>query len=285
MDFWSSWHNLRSICILFLLVYRESYDATILRHKAAQLRKEFHDASIHSQFDQRGSSTSTIINALVRPLKIFAAPIFTVLVFSVCLLSAYVFLLASSITEVFQSTYGFSEGEAGLTFLGLATGMDLGAVLCSVVLDWHTKRMKLLHGGKIKPEWRLPPMALGFVIAPLGLFIYGWTAYKHIHFIVPVIGTALCGFATYTVVIPVTTYLVDISGIFRGSVISAMTMSRNIMSTVLPLAGPPLYHSLGLGWGNSVLAFIALSFAPLPCLLVIYGERIRHHSHLEKLLN
>lgn len=267
--------------ILFFLVYRESFDGTILRKKAARMRKESNDESFHSRFDQQGSKTNTMVNALVRPLKMFAAPIFTILVFSICLLSSYVYLLASTITEVFQTNYGFSEGEAGLTFLELATGMALGAIFCSAVLDWYTKRMKLLHGGDIKPEWRLPPMTLGFVIAPMGLIIYGWTAYYHIHYIVAIIGTALCGFASYTVVVPVITYLVDISGIFRGSAMSAMTMSRNVMSTVLPLAGPPLYRSLGLGWGNSVLAFIALSFAPLPFLLLLYGERIRSKSRLE----
>ncbi|TGO74621.1 hypothetical protein BELL_0267g00080 [Botrytis elliptica] len=270
-----------TLSILFFLIYRESYDATILRRKAAKMRKEFNDPSIHSRYDEQGSKISSIVNSLVRPIKILVAPIFALLIFSMCLLSSYVYLLASTITGVFQTNYGFSEGEAGLAFLGLAIGMALGAILCSAVLDWYTKKMKVLHGGKIKPEWRLPPMTLGFVIAPIGLITYGWTTYFRVHYIVPVIGTALCGFATYTTVVPTTVYLVDISGIFRGSAMSAMTMSRNIMSTILPLAGPPLYRSLGLGWGNSVLAFIALSFAPLPFILLRYGERIRSKSRLE----
>ena len=55
----------------------------------------------------------------------------------------------------------------------------------------------------------------------------------------------------------------------------------NIMSTILPLAGPPLYRSLGLGCGKSFLAFIALSFALLPFILLKYGEHIRSKSRLE----
>lgn len=106
-------------------MYRESFDETILQNKAARMRKESNDESFHSRFDQRGSKTITTVNALVRPLEMFAALIFTILVSSICLLSLYVYLLASTITEVFQTNYGFSEGEAGLTFLGLATGMAL----------------------------------------------------------------------------------------------------------------------------------------------------------------
>jgi hypothetical protein len=43
----------------------------------------------------------------------------------------------------------------------------------------------------------------------------------------------------------------------------------------LPLSGLSLYNKIGLGWGNSVLAFIALALVPVPALFAIYGERIR----------
>lgn len=36
-----------------------------------------------------------------------------------------------------------------------------------------------------------------------------------------------------------------------------------------------MYGALGLGWGNSLLAFIALAMCPLPFLFYRYGERIR----------
>jgi hypothetical protein len=36
-----------------------------------------------------------------------------------------------------------------------------------------------------------------------------------------------------------------------------------------------MYRALGLGWGNSVLGFIAVAFIPLPFLFYVYGEQIR----------
>jgi len=36
-----------------------------------------------------------------------------------------------------------------------------------------------------------------------------------------------------------------------------------------------MYRSLGLGWGNSLLAFIAIALWPVSWLFFKYGERIR----------
>ena len=52
------------------------------------------------------------------------------------------------------------------------------------------------------------------------------------------------------------------------------TFFRSILGTFLPLAGPPLYTSLGLGWGNSVLGFIAVALVPIPILLYRYNVLI-----------
>jgi hypothetical protein len=36
-----------------------------------------------------------------------------------------------------------------------------------------------------------------------------------------------------------------------------------------------MYKVLGLGWGNSLLGFIAIAFIPLPFIFYLYGQRIR----------
>ncbi len=38
----------------------------------------------------------------------------------------------------------------------------------------------------MKPEYRLRPLPVGAVLLPVGLFIYGWTAEYHTHWIAPV---------------------------------------------------------------------------------------------------
>ena len=36
-----------------------------------------------------------------------------------------------------------------------------------------------------------------------------------------------------------------------------------------------MFDALGLGWGNSLLAFLALACVPLPFLMLKYCERMR----------
>lgn len=141
--------------------------------------------------------------------------------------------------------------------------------------DKLLKKLVAAASGEMKPEYRLPPMLLGGITIPIGIFLYEWTSDKDIQFIVPIIGTALISFGMIVTTIPCSTYLVDAFTIHAASVIAAFIVSRNIMATVLPLAGPPLYSSLGLGWGNSVLGFITLGFVPFTLFLMTYGERIR----------
>lgn len=73
----------------------------------------------------------------------------------------------------------------------------------------------------------------------------------------------------------VSTYLVDAYTLHAASAMAANTVLRSVVGALLPLAGLPMYEKLGLGWGNSLLAFIALAMVPLPVLFYRYGERIR----------
>lgn len=72
-----------------------------------------------------------------------------------------------------------------------------------------------------------------------------------------------------------TTYLVDAFTIYAASALAATTVLRSLLGAVLPLAGTAMYDRLGLGWGNSLLAFIALVMCPLPILFERKGEMLR----------
>ena len=44
-----------------------------------------------------------------------------------------------------------------------------------------------------------------------------------------------------------------------------------------------MYDTLGLGWGNSLLAFIAVALIPVPFLLIRYGELLRTRYEIKNL--
>jgi hypothetical protein len=80
---------------------------------------------------------------------------------------------------------------------------------------------------------------------------------------------------------PIATYLIDAFTLYAASVTAANAVMRSLLGAILPLAGPKMFQHLGLGWGSSVLAFIALALLPTPFVLLRYGERIRTHPRLQ----
>lgn len=69
--------------------------------------------------------------------------------------------------------------------------------------------------------------------------------------------------------------LVDTFTLYAASALAANTVARSIFGAVLPLCGLRMYHSLGLGWGNSLLAFVSLPLIPVAYLVLRYGETLR----------
>lgn len=44
-----------------------------------------------------------------------------------------------------------------------------------------------------------------------------------------------------------------------------------------------MYRALGLGWGNSLLGFIAIALLPVAFLLMKYGEYLRKRFEIKDL--
>ena len=137
-------------------------------------------------------------------------------------------------------------------------------------------RYKHTKEGYFKPEYRLPLMLVGAICLPIGLFFYGWTLEKHVQWIAPIVGTAVVGFSMLLAILPTENYLIDVYELHGASAVAAGVILRALFGAILPLAGPPLYSSFGLGWGNSLLGFIAVAFIPPLVTLWRYGERIRN---------
>ncbi len=120
-------------------------------------------------------------------------------------------------------------------------------------------------------------MVYAAALIPAGLFIYGWTSYYKVHYVVPIFGTGLIGIGNLVVFMCVATYLIDAFTVYAASVLAANALIRSVMGAVLPLVGPRMYETLGLGWGNSLLGLIALACLPVPWVLERHGEAARRN--------
>ncbi|GAP90967.1 putative major facilitator superfamily general substrate transporter [Rosellinia necatrix] len=259
-----------------LLFMRETSATIILQRKTARLIKETGNTKLVPKSSTDESPRQIFFRSIVRPAKMIVfSPIVLLLSLYVGTLYGIIFLLFATFTMVFHETYNFDTGISGLAYLGLGLGFVFALFVFSLFSDRLMGQGK--DGNGAEPERRLILMKWIAPIAPLGCFLYGWTAEYRVHWIVPILGTFIVGFGSLFVVIPAQTYLVDAFGSeASASALAANLIIRAPFGALLALAAPPLYARLGLGWGNSVLGFVALAFTPVPWLFYRYGATLRN---------
>lgn len=110
---------------------------------------------------------------------------------------------------------------------------------------------------------------------PASLFIYAWTTRASVHWIVPCLSFLLYGFGMIGIFIPCQTYAVDAFLETSASAVAVLVFMRSIFGAFLPLVGPVVYESLGLGMGNTVLGILALVVTPATFIFIKWGGKIR----------
>ncbi|KAK4236130.1 major facilitator superfamily domain-containing protein [Achaetomium macrosporum] len=262
-----------AVTIASFVVMRETSAVAILKAKAARLRKETGNPSLRAAGDKQTPINQLVAHALIRPIKFLVkSPIVSLTSVYIAFNFGVTMLLFATFPLVFQDTYHWTVGISGLAYIGVGVGCAVGIVISAKLSD----RLLRAPDGKYRAERRLILMMYVSPVMPIGLFIYGWTTQYKVHWILPIIGTAISAPGVVVINSAAQTYLLDIFGpLAAASAIAAMTLLRNLMGAFVPLAAPSLYANLGLGWGNSVLAFVTVAFIPVPFFFYWRGEWLR----------
>ncbi|KAI1193011.1 fluconazole resistance protein 1 [Nemania serpens] len=267
---------------------RETNPKILLDRKAAQLRAATGNPALRSALTHPRSISpkQVLAGALGRPAKLLVkSPILLVMSLYVAFIFGTTYLLFTTFPDVFEGQYGFTVATSGLAYLGLGVALFVALVINRTFGERvRAARMKAEGTNQPRPEHRLILMICFSPFVGFGLFIYGWTAFYRAHWIVPIIGTSVIGIGAFFILVPSQLYLVDLFGSAgAASALGANNLTRFLASTFLPLAGPRLYATLGYGWGNTLLGFLALAFVPAPVLFYRYGERLRAMTDAEML--
>ncbi|GAP89764.1 putative fluconazole resistance protein 1 [Rosellinia necatrix] len=261
-----------------LIFMRETHPNTLLGRKAKRLRRDTGNPAFRSKLDKGLKGQQILIASLVRPTQLLIfSPVVLFISIYVALVFGLLYLLFAAFSSLFEDVYGFGTGVSGLSYLGIGVGELVGLVVFGALSDKILKKRMAADGTSTpKPEYRLILMIWFSPIIAGGLFIFGWTAQNHIHWIVPIIGTFFVGYGAFFVILPSQLYLVDLFGSeAAASALGANTLLRSLSGAFLPVAGPALYATLNYGWGNTLLGFLALAFAPAPVFFYKYGEWLR----------
>lgn len=264
---------------------RETNPRVLIKRKTARLRKELNRPELRSCYenlnDAPRSSSQILRNGMLRPLKmLFLSPIVFLLSLYMSVIYGLLYLLFTTITFVFQTKYGWAADITGLAFIGIGIGFVMGLAVVAKISDTTVIRMTKANNGVFEPEFRLPACIFFACFIPVSLFWYGWTTNYGVFWLVPIIGLIPFGFGMIGIFVPIMTYLVDSFPIYAASALAGLTAVRSLFGAFLPLAGPRMYDNLGLGWGNTLLGFVALILIPAPAFIFKYGERIRKNHPL-----
>jgi len=190
------------------------------------------------------------------------------------------YLFFATLDGLFTTTYGFSTGISGLMYGGLGAGFLLATAFGAKFSNILYKHLADKNGGVGEPEMRIPPLFVGSVFVPVGLFWYGWSAQAKLHWIMPVIGSGLFGFGMMTTFLPIQLYLVDAFK-YAASALSAAFLFRSLLGFAFPLFGNQMFAAMGYGGGNSLLGGLTICIGiPFPVYIYYRGAALRAGSDL-----
>ncbi|OWB54223.1 hypothetical protein B5S28_g68 [[Candida] boidinii] len=261
-----------------LLTIDETYEPVIASKIAKKIRIYTQNWSIHSKLETKQLSKDEIISVhLVRPFAMLATPI----IFIIALFASYSFgifyIFVTTCSEAFYITRGWENTIATLPNVALFLGVVIGCGTNMLGANGYGEKVKL-NGGKALPEERFQMMMrLGWLM-PAGIFVFAWTQYSHIHWIVPCIGILMLGCGFVTVFQGCLNYLVDGFTGYSASAIAANTFLRSLFAAAFPLFAKQLMVNLGVHWGSSLIGFVALGMIPIPFVFYRYGKQIRSQN-------
>lgn len=282
---WSFWSVTIFGVVVQVLVFftlEETFAPVILKRKKERLRKETGNELLHTPYEGNNRNFRTVTTqALSRVFVMLGTqPIVQYLAVYQSLTYGIIYLMLSTYPRIWTQVYHESTGIGGLNYISLMVGMTLGAQISGRLMDWGYQKLKRrAPNGEGRPEFRVPVLFISTFWMAGGLFMYGWSAEAHTHWIVPNIGAGIFGAGTSMTFTGLQTYVIDSYELYAASAVGATAVARSLTGFGFPLFAEYMYDALGEGWGNSVLAFATLGIGYSGSIVLwFYGERLRKSS-------
>ncbi|KAJ9604770.1 hypothetical protein H2200_010885 [Cladophialophora chaetospira] len=229
--------------------------------------------------EDRVSLGKMIAVSLTRPFTLlFTEPV--VFWFSLWISFSWgiLYLQFGSIPLVFEVNYGFTLEQTGLVFISMCVGAILSTALGIWQERWATKHYPAKMNGS--PEGRLMFTCIESALMPIGLFLFGWTCFPFVHWIVPTIAVGVATMGIFSIFLATFNYTADCYHIYASSALAASGLCRNLLAGCFPLVTNQLFTNLGFQAASSLLGGIGLALTLVPWVLVFYGPRIRARSKI-----
>ena len=281
-----------SALIVSLLALPETYAPVLLHKRAQKISKMTGKVCVSATAAKNGNNSSFSISlaaALSRPfLLVIHEPIIVILAFYQAIIFGTLYLAFAAFPIVYIDLRGWPLESSGLSFVGIIVGMLFSVIFQMWDNDRYVKLVDRLATGVAPPETRLLGCCIGGVSIVFGLFWFAWTTSPDIHWMINTVAGVPFGFGVVLVTISSTNYLVDSYTVFAASALTICICARATCGALFPLFVRYVFAQLGVYWGLSIPAFLALFCAPFPFIFRHCGPSIRarckYAEHGEKSL-
>ncbi|TGJ78361.1 hypothetical protein E0Z10_g10402 [Xylaria hypoxylon] len=184
----------------------------------------------------------------------------------------------TAMSTLFQSNYGLTETETGLTYIANGVGSIIGTLITGKILDADYRRVKDKHESQArqdgspnatfpieKARLRIVPIFAGLQCA--SVLVFGWTIQysQRVHIAIPIITTFFTGWALVSTQSVIMTYLIDVFPDQKAAASASMNLARCLLAAGGTSIVMPLIDAVGVG-----LTFTITVAALLVALVGIY---------------
>jgi MFS family permease len=111
--------------VLFFTLLRETYKVTILKRRAARLRKETQDESLKCPYEINEAASALYWSALRTSIKrpvivMLDSSVLQIMSFYGGMMFTFYYVLATTLPGILTEIYGFSPAQTGLSFMGFS---------------------------------------------------------------------------------------------------------------------------------------------------------------------
>ncbi|KAI5304829.1 hypothetical protein KEM56_005858 [Ascosphaera pollenicola] len=271
-NFWTQMALNGAVQIAHFLIVPETR-ATILLDREARRRRRAGEQNIWGPNEAESDRLSPrrLLSYWIRPFQML---VYEPIVACCCALSGFsdmlIYIFQESYPLVFQTgwpghkSWNFTTIEVGLCFLAVIVGYVIAYFIYLPRWSWEFKQRKSATGpDTLAPEARLFMLLFLAPWLPAGLFGFAWTSTgPPIHWIAPLIFSALISIANYSIYYGTIDYMIAAS-----------------------MFAVPMYNGMnGYQWSSTFLAFVAIIVVLPVYVFYFYGPEIRARSKFAQAL-
>ncbi|QLL32146.1 hypothetical protein HG536_0C03140 [Torulaspora globosa] len=244
------------------------------------------DESMQKQSTEKGLLSFCYVY-FIKPMKsvyfLKYPPVLLAIIFSAISFAILYFVNMTIEYDYSRPPYNFKPLFVGLLYIPNSVTYIIASIYGGRWVDTLLKNYKAKYG-ILAPEARISwNLVTAVAVFPVSLLIFGWCLDKKCHWVAPLVGTALFGFASMMTIGATVSYLVDsLPG--RGATgVALNNLIRQILAAVAVFVTEPMLKGMGTGWAFTMLAFIIIGSSTFLLVLKRYGDYWRQNYDLQKL--